>query len=120
MIAYEKQIDRYIVDILQLKKIDFLHLTNATSQKSASYKTHAFGEPYPCKRYFSDFIFPFGGKCHLLENGIMHGNTIAHKDRKKKQFERMVYWSINGCCSIRVITSINEAEKYLKEIGILT
>ena len=115
----EREIDHFIVKTLQTKKIDFLHIANGTSQKSASYKTHAFNEPYSCKRYFSDFIFPFGGKCHLLENGIMHGKTIAHKDRKKKQFERMVYWSINGCCSIRIITSIEQAKAYFQEIGVL-
>ena len=115
----EKQIDRYIVDILQAKRIDFLHLSNSTMSKSASYKTTAYSEPYSCKRYFSDFIFPFGDKCHLLENGIMHGKTIAHKDRKEKQLERMVYWSMNGGCSIRIITSIEQAKSYFQEIGVL-
>jgi len=49
----------------------------------------------------------------------MHGKTIAHKDRKEKQLERMVYWSMNGGCSIRIITSIEQAKSYFQEIGVL-
>ena len=115
----ERDIDHHIVSILQSKRIDFLHLTNATQSKSASYKTTAFNEPYSCKKYFSDFIFCHGGRVHLIENSIKNGNTLANKQRKIKQMERMLYWALNGGCSVRVITSIEEANRYFKEIGIL-
>ena len=115
----EKQIDRYIVDILQAKRIDFLHLSNATMGKSASYKTTAYSEPYSCRRYFPDFAIFHGGRVNLIENGIKNGNTLANKPRKEKQMERMRHMAIHGGCSVRVITSIEEATRYLKEVGIL-
>lgn len=116
----EKEIDKYIAETLQINKIDFIRIPNkATIGKSSNFSTTAFGKPYICTRYFSDFMFPFEGKTYLVENGIKVGNQIRHKDRKEKQHERMAHWAANGGCRAFIISSKVAAEKMFKEIGVI-
>lgn len=113
----EKDIDKHIAAILQVQRIDFFRVKNSNFRGGMrNFNTTAFDETFSCDRFFPDFIFPWGGRVYMIENGMKSGNTISHADRKYKQAKRGQHWERHGNCYYQVITSCEEATAFFREI----
>lgn len=115
----EKDIDNFIAETLQKHRIDFVRIKNSNFRGGMrNYNTSAYDEPFSCDKNYPDFTFPYGGRVHMIENGLRHGKQLSNQSRKNRQIERMVHWAKHGGCECAVISSIDMAVEYFRNIGI--
>jgi len=115
----EKEIDKYIAGVFQKHKIDFIRIKNSNFKgRMKNFNTTAFSEIFSCDKFWPDFMFCHDGNIRMIENGLKTGNKLQNKERKEMQYKRMNHWHNEGCAGFVIITSIDEAQEYFKNIGI--
>jgi hypothetical protein len=107
----EKPLQDFYCDVLKANGVPFLHLPN-TAHRKVRAKYDSFNES--CLKHFPDIDFQYNGVRYLRELGV----PGRHLGRKSKQLEKMRLYGIHGA-NIAIITSLEAAEKDLKEIGLI-